>query len=1374
MATRRSARIALNDLAGQPDPITPLDWQSFLAAAGPVLTRLQDDLRERAKTSSAVAEALLARHADDKAAKRTGDSFVDWQDHFIEQVAAAWVLSCVFVRTLEDRGLLGHGRLAGPGAADSLKLFLELAPSLNERDYLLTIFRELTRFPATRELFDARHNPVWLLTPSADGAKALVQLFQSPRADVPAFRFGQVDTGFLGWIYQDLNAAVRERFALLQTPRFVESFILDRTLGPAITKFGLDDTTIIDPTCGSGHFLLGAFERLFDHHLRNAPGLSPREAAHLALNAVYGADINPYAVGIARFRLTMAFFEKAGFTSLATAPAVPLHVVVGDSLLHNPHVNQPDFADVVSTSARWRGQEYALEDEDAAKSVLHRKFAAVVGNPPYIQMKDAAKKEVYKKLYESAHREYSLGVPFTERFFQLGRAGGRIGMITANSFMKREFGSKLIENYLPTVNLDVVVNTSGAYIPGHGTPTVLLFGSAEAPKGSRLTTVLATRGEPTTPDDAEQGLVWRSIADHWSDVGFENEFISVTEMERSSLTKHPWSLGGGGAAELKELLEDRATKRLKDAVDEIGFGAMTRADDVYFAPAAALERFGVKPQHITQLVVGESVRDWSIAEAEAAVFPYDENLRPTSDERVLRRLWPFRTLLWLRREPNGNHREIGLTWWEWSRFQRDRFTKKHRIAFAFVATHNHFALDSGGRVFNRTAPIITLPDTASDDDHLALLAYLNSSTACFWMKQVCSPKGMNNGSESNSTSYLQRFEFDGTKLLMLPLAEAFGKHRDRLVHLGRELTMLAERRQHVSFAGVAAVAPTPMETRFNAAVRERETLWRRAIAIQDEIDWIVYAMFGLYDGPLLDVGSIEGIQLGARPFEVMLGKKATSTEGKSWFDWHGSTPVSSFSALTNEQQRIAYQHRHDVLGDPANPLRLLESSEAKRRWVQPSGKAAQSLETDQKVLRDSADLWVADRAEALVLRTTVWTTGLLRAAVDADGAFTEVLNWIGTPSSTWVVGFCEEQAVPFLAAYRYADGGLDRFAEWERTWDLQRREDAGETINNIPVPPKYGQGDYRSTTIWQLRGPLDVPKERFISYPGCESDQDGEPVYGWAGWDHEQRARALATLYVNRRDEESWSKERLTPMLAGLLELVPWLKQWHGAASDDYGGISPGAYYEGFLDDECRKLGLTRDDLRAWRPAARTRATSTVNRSQDGVVAKKPKVAKAPKPEKSAWRLSDEVQLSTYAAAALEAAALNGPMASWRAIEAAIFAIDGAATMSLLAPDAAKTWKHNLGPELKLSRDEASVRQACEAALAQLKRGGVVVEDASGVLKAVRPMSVDDGLLKALGSRVTFVVEQVLPLFESKGELIELRNQRPAAEAPHAQRKAVR
>ena len=66
----------------------------------------------------------------------------------------------------------------------------------------------------------------------------------------------------------------------------------------------------------------------------------------------------------------------------------------------------------------------------------------------------------------------------TSRFTgtDLASRRGYVGQITSNSFMKREFGKKLIEEYLAAIDLTLIVDTSGAYIPGHGTPTVILVG----------------------------------------------------------------------------------------------------------------------------------------------------------------------------------------------------------------------------------------------------------------------------------------------------------------------------------------------------------------------------------------------------------------------------------------------------------------------------------------------------------------------------------------------------------------------------------------------------------------------------------------------------------------------------------------------------------------------------------------------------------------------------------------------------------------------------------------------------------------------------------------------------------------------------------
>jgi hypothetical protein len=61
----------------------------------------------------------------------------------------------------------------------------------------------------------------------------------------------------------------------------------------------------------------------------------------------------------------------------------------------------------------------------------------------------------------------------------------------------------------------------------------------------------------------------------------------------------------------------------------------------------------------------------------------------------------------------------------------------------------------------------------------------------------------------------------------------------------------------------------------------------------------------------------------------------------------------------------------------------------------------------------------------------------------------------------------------------------------------------------------------------------------------------------------------------------------LTPLLAGLLELIPWVKQWHNDVDSAY-NQRMGDYFEGFVDEEARELGLTPDDIRAWAPPART------------------------------------------------------------------------------------------------------------------------------------------------------------------------------------------
>ncbi len=188
-----------------------------------------------------------------------------------------------------------------------------------------------------------------------------------------------------------------------------------------------------------------------------------------------------------------------------------------------------------------------------------------------------------------------------------------------------------------------------------------------------------------------------------------------------------------------------------------------------------------------------------------------------------------------------------------------------------------------------------------------------------------------------------------------------------------------------------------------------------------------------------------------------------------------------------------------------------------------------------------------------------------------------------------LVRLLDGEAVPFLAAYRYREPGLRKRAAWEATWALQRREDAGEPVAPIPVPPKYANADFAKPAYWSHRGKLDVPKERFIGYPASGRDTDPTPVIGWAGWDHAEQALALARL-VQEREADGWADERLVPLLAGLAELQPWLDQWHTQPQAPlFTATSPAAYFREQLTRRAQQAGRTLDQLAAWRPPTPTR-----------------------------------------------------------------------------------------------------------------------------------------------------------------------------------------
>ncbi|MEV0475500.1 Eco57I restriction-modification methylase domain-containing protein [Streptomyces prunicolor] len=389
------------------------------------------------------------------------------------QAAVAWVHTGA-VLWWADTQQLTPGAVpfgAAQGMRDGLKRLADVHPSL-------------------AAFTDPAANALWQQSIGDDDAAAIRDLWADRHVADPHCR----PHGYLlGNAYQALSEESRKHRALAQTPRYITDLLMDLAFRSAADEHGMDGLKMIDPSCGTGHILYEALSQAQiwkPGRRRSERCMRPGERLERALHMVHGVDLDPYAVLIASLRLVAAASQylrvnRDDHPSLPEAmPADwPVNVAAADALL------------------------------DSSEPLLQRgRYHVVVGNPPYITPKTAEQRDAVRAAYPLVcHGKYALSLPFHQLMTELLVPGGWCAQLTANSFMKREFGKRFIEKYLATQDLRWVIDTSGAYIPGHGTPTVILVHRNQAPIGDTVAAVMGIRGEPSAPTDPSRGVVWGEI-----------------------------------------------------------------------------------------------------------------------------------------------------------------------------------------------------------------------------------------------------------------------------------------------------------------------------------------------------------------------------------------------------------------------------------------------------------------------------------------------------------------------------------------------------------------------------------------------------------------------------------------------------------------------------------------------------------------------------------------------------------------------------------------------------------------------------------------------------------------------------------------------
>jgi len=789
----------------------------------------------------------------------------------------------IFLRMAEDRGAEEYGRLQrlvaplDPAGAEELRALapeqiVKLGALTGNKGSVYARFIHLCRDAATKYdsgLFDFDADQ---LTPGLvvddDKLRGIIADLYYPRSPyefsvLAADTLGNVYEQFLGKVIRltpahqakiEEKPAVKKAGGVFYTPAYIVAYIVQQTVGRMIAGKSPQEIAtlrVLDPACGSGSFLLGAYQCLLEHCLnwyiahrdtKEAKGkiyesakgwrLTTAEKKRILTTHIFGVDIDRQAVEVTKLALLLQVLEDETRETLGKQLAL-----FNEPALPNLDANIQCGNALIGTDC-FAGQ--LLPDKEALRRVnpfdWTRGFAnvmreggfdCVIGNPPYIRiqtMKEWAPLEVelYKEKYAAARAgNYDIYVVFVEKGLSLLKPGGRLGFILPHKFFNAQYGAPLRELIARGKHLAHVVHFGDQQVfSGATTYTCLMFldkDGADACRWVKVNDVRAWR---------EQGTALEGT------VGADK------------ITRAEWNFAVGAGAALFEKLAAMPVK-LGDVADKIFQGLVTGADSVFILSLrmqrsktlsvyskASDKEFEIEVEIVKPLLKGAEIHAYHLDKPQNVIlFPYRvvEETAQLISETEMKKHYPlaWEYLLSVRKELES--REGGKwrvpQWWQFGRNQNIAEMGQKKLLTQVLARRASFTLDrdaefcfvGGGNAGGygiRVSPSSQVAD-------VYLLGLLNSHLLDWYLKKISTPF------RGGFFSYARRF------IAQLPIrvinfddAQDVARYH-RIVALVEQMLALHKQR---------AAART---------AADREMFQRQIDATDAQINAVVYALYGL-------------------------------------------------------------------------------------------------------------------------------------------------------------------------------------------------------------------------------------------------------------------------------------------------------------------------------------------------------------------------------------------------------------------------------------------------------------------------------------------------------------------------------------------------
>jgi len=434
----------------------------------------------------------------------------------------------VFFRMAEDRGIERYQTLYK--LAESENIYKQLCEVFKKAD--LKYNSGLFHFSFTPDYSEFVDNITLQLNIDDGVFKEIFADLYYPKSP---YEFSVISPEILGNIYENFLGSiirltpshqakieqkleVKKAGGVFYTPQYIADYIVENTIGELIngkTPNQISKLSVLDPACGSGSFLLRAYQKLLDYHLEyyiglkkppkevyyvgkdGVPRLTIREKKRILTNNIYGVDIDVNAVEVTKLSLLLKVLEDENKDVLEqqqklyqekVLPNLSYNIKCGNSLIGTNILDLGDLEhdEILELNPFNWEHEFPLVFANGG-------FDVVIGNPPYVRIQNLS--GILKESYTSSYKNiisgnYDLYILFVKKGFDLLRDNGKLGYILPNKFFTTNYGYKIRKYIIENQCISKIIDFKTNQIFDNATTyTCLLFLSNNQVKEFKYTSI---------------------------------------------------------------------------------------------------------------------------------------------------------------------------------------------------------------------------------------------------------------------------------------------------------------------------------------------------------------------------------------------------------------------------------------------------------------------------------------------------------------------------------------------------------------------------------------------------------------------------------------------------------------------------------------------------------------------------------------------------------------------------------------------------------------------------------------------------------------------------------------------------------------------